>query len=201
MRTTALFTALVVLPVAAAPRALAQDDEQRAAERPQPVTPPYMVEVQNGLRLALARDFEGAVATLREAVQLNPSNPHAYYYIGEVQRMRQSLPEALESFRTARRMAEQANEIVWQARAMQAIAETLERQENQLTAAREAWLALASFADSHRQQVNPEIARARIQAIDVVTEQEQAYVAVRQRIEEREQERQQQGGQRNRRGR
>lgn len=203
MRTIALLAALVVLPLAGASRVLAQDDEE-AAERPQPVTPPYMVKVQNGLRLAVARDFEGAMAALREAVQLNPSNPHAYYYTGEVHRMRQSLPEALESFRTAKRMAEQAGEVVWQARALQAIAETLERQDNQLRAAREAWLALASFADSHRQQVDPEIARARIQAIDVVTEQEQAYVAVRQRIEERErarEEEEQQGQQRGRRNR
>ncbi len=197
MRTIPL-AALLLLTLAPA-AARAQDDA--AAERPRPETPPYMVEVQNGLRLAAARDFDGATAALRQAVQLNPSAPEAYYYQGEVHRLRGSLPEALESFRTAQRMAEQANEPKWQARAMQGAAETLERQEGQLAQARDAWLAYARFADGHRDTVNPEVARARIQAIDVVIEQEQAYVAVRQRIAERERENAQNPPQGQRRGR
>lgn len=161
--------------------------QEQAATEP-PTTPPYMTKVQNGLRLAVARDFDGAMASLREAVQLDASKPAAHYYVGEVERMRGNLTEALEAFRTAARNAQTANDPAWQARALQAVAETLERQDGQLEAARAAWTEHARFADANRNAASPEIARARIQAIDVVNEQEQAYVAVRERIAARERE-------------
>lgn len=188
--TLALASALAILasgPSVSAQQA-AEAEAESESEASAPTTPPYMLKVQNGLRLAVGRDFEGAMAALREAMQLSPTEPEAHYYLGEVQRMQGNLAEALESFRTSQRMAQENGKPGWQARAMQGAAETLERQENQLEAARQAWTEYARFADANRQVSNPEIARARIQAIDAVTEQERAYVAVRERIAARERE-------------
>jgi len=165
-----------------------QAPAQQAEATPAPTTSPYMTKVQNGLRLAVGRDFDGALASLREAVGLDSAKPEAHYYIGEVQRMRGNLDDALGSFRTAAQNAQSTQQPGWRARAMQAIAETLERQPDKLADAREAWTAYARFADANREAASPEIARARIQAIDVVSEQEIAYVAVRERIAARERE-------------
>ena len=179
---------ILASPVLALAQQRTQTENAEAEVAPAPTTPPYMTKVQNGMRLAVARDFNGAIASLREAVQENPSRAEAYYYLGEVQRMQGNLPEALESFRTAARTAQSASDPAFRMRALAGVAATLELQENQLDASRTGWNEAATFADANRSVANPEIARARIQAIDAVTEQERAYVAVRERIAARERE-------------
>ena len=150
--------------------------------------------MREGLRLAAAGDLDGALASLRDAAQLDAAQPETHYYIGEIQRLRGELDQALESFQTAVRNAQRARQPAWQARGMQAIADTLERQPDKLAEAREAWMTYARFADGNREMASPEIARARMQAIDVATEQEIAYVGVRERIAARERENAEGGG-------
>ena len=202
LATALVFSFALASPSLALAQQRAQTQSPAAEAPPAPTTPPYMTKIQNGLRLAVARDFNGALASLREALQENPSSPEAYYYIGEVQRMQGNLDEALESFRTSATTAQSANAPEWRMRALAGVAATLEQKENQIDAARTAWNEAASFADANRAVANPEIARARIQAIDTVTEQERAYVAVRERIAARERENAQgnQGNRQNRQG-
>lgn len=146
----------------------------------------YQQAVQNGVRLMLARDFDGAITALRQGVQAEPSNPEAFYFIAEAQRMKGDLTEAVEAFRTALRMAQQANHNRFQSRALQGIADTLERIDGRMADAREAWTQYSTFADTHRDVAFPEIGRSRIEAIDAAAEQERLYVDVRQRIHDRE---------------
>src|SRR5687767_5647103 len=138
---------------------------QPAADRPAPSASPYVQKVANGVRLMVARDFDGAIASLREGVALESGNPLAHYFIGEAQRMKGELAEAIESFRTAARLAGPANEPRWQARALQGVADTLERIPDRIAEARTAWQEYVRFADSHRDVSFPELGRQRIQAI------------------------------------
>jgi hypothetical protein len=112
----------------------------------------------------------------------------AFYYAGEIDRVQNNLPQALERFRTCAEFAERGSDDTHHARCLQGIAETLERTEGQLEAAREAWSNYVTFADAHRTVSNPEVGRARLQAIDAQMQQAGAYVEVRQRIAEREAE-------------
>ncbi len=178
---------------AAQPRTAPRAGAGAAAQRAQPGQPAqprapsaYQQAVQNGVRLVLARDFEGAITALRQAVQAEPSNPEAYYFIAEAQRMKGDLTEAVEAFRTALRMAEQANNNRFKARALQGVADSLEQIEGRTDDARTAWGAYGTFADGHRDVSFPDVGRARIAAMDAVAEQERAYVEVRRRIHDRE---------------
>ena len=87
--------------------------------------------------------------------------PTAFYFLGVTKRLRGDRG-ALEAFRTASSAAE-ADDTPSQARAMQAIPE-LERVPARLEEARVAWVDLR-FADAHRNAANPEVGRARVQAI------------------------------------
>ena len=151
-----------------------------------PAATPYITKVQNGIRLAVARDFDGALASLREAVQLNSAQPEAFYYMGEAQRMAGNLSEALEAFRTSARLASQMGNALFEGRALQGVAETLERTLDKRSEAREAWNGVFRHGEITGNNAMKEIARARSQALDRATEQDEVYVAVRERIAERE---------------
>jgi hypothetical protein len=180
--------ALLLLCTPAVASAQRQPAAQPAANRPAPAASPYVQKVANGIRLLVARDFDGSIASLREAVALEGGNPMAHYYLGEAQRMKGELAEAVEAFRAAARHGAQGTEPRWQARAMQGVAETLERIPERLPEARIAWQEYVRFADAHRDVSFPELGRQRIQVIDTWTELELVVVDVRRRIEERERE-------------
>jgi tetratricopeptide (TPR) repeat protein len=157
-----------------------------APERPQATE--YVVKVQDAIRRAKNRDYEAAFEVLREAFRMEPSHPMAFYYAGEIDRLQDNLPQAMERFRTCVEFAARANEPRYRARCLQAMAETLERTEGQLEAAREAWQTYVEFADANRTVANPEIGRERINAIDAQRQQAAEYVSVRERIAAREAE-------------
>jgi predicted Zn-dependent protease len=162
------------------------DGEGEAAESEPPRATEYQVKVQDAIRRAKNRDYDAARAELAEAFQMEPSNPVAFYIAGEIDRIENQLPQALERFRTCVQFAGQADRDRYRARCLQAMAETLEGSEGELEAAREAWQTYVEFADAHRSVSNPEIGRERINAIDAQLQQAEEYVEVRQRIEERE---------------
>jgi len=144
----------------------------------------YTTQVQAGIALLVAGDSQGAMAAFRQAMSSEPARPQAIFYLATANRMAGSFQEAITGFERAADNAEDLPR--WRARALQAVAETLERMEGQLEPARQAWQAYVRFADAHQAVAFPQIGRARIQAIDVVIEQERAYVEVRRRIAERE---------------
>ncbi len=159
---------------------------------------PYANQVTGGARLILVGDFEGAVAALSEAAQAEPLKPDAFYLVGVAQKLKGDLDTALQTFRTAARIARDSNDTLHEARCVQAIADTYERMAASRTGssrprgsvldmahlneAREAWSEVTRFAQAHTDIMKPLVSRARIQAIDQLIEQEQVYMEVRKRI-------------------
>lgn len=177
MLRSALVTLFVLLPALAA--------AQETAERPG--ADAYTIHVQRGIQQLTSGESDNAMTTFREAVEMDESRPEGPYYVGAILRMRGELENALASFQQAATLAERAPR--WRARALHAIASTLERIEGRIEDARTAWLEFTRFADAHPTVADASVGRARIQAIDIMNEQELAYVEVRQRIAEREEER------------
>lgn len=217
MRATPLWSWLLAALLFAPASALAQDEgEAEAAESEgegegqpdegKPQTPPYMVKIQSGIRLIVQKDADGALAALREAVELESARPEAHYYMGTAHRQKDAKDEALKAFRTAAQRAEAAGRPRYHARALFAVASTLTRlasstsvekadDENvagvnmaELEEAREAWQQVMAFAQGGQSLVNPEVVRSRIQALDQVIEQDRSYSDVRKKILQREQE-------------
>jgi tetratricopeptide (TPR) repeat protein len=195
MRALSLCLLLTLLSIGGASTALAQNAARRAgaeapatagSEAPVPGASPYVRKVANGIRLAASRDLDGATSALREAVQDQPSSAMAYYYLGEVQRLRGDMETALSTFERCTSFAGSQNDALYQARCMRGKADTLERMNGRREDARTAWNDYVRFADAHRQVSSPETGRARMQAIDAQLEQARAYIEVRQRIAERE---------------
>jgi len=181
MRTLLLSLALALVTTPA----LAQEESEEGAEA-QPGADVYTQRVQQGIQMLVAGDSAGATEALRQAAALDGARPQAPYYLAEAQRLSGELEEALNGFRRAAELAGSAEEPRWQGRALQAVAMTLERMEGRIEDAREAWQEYIRFADSHQAVSRPQLGRARLQAIDMMNEQERVYVSVRERIAERE---------------
>jgi tetratricopeptide (TPR) repeat protein len=155
---------------------------------PRPGADEYTQRVQAGIQLLTSGDTNGAMAAFREAVQLDGARPMAPYYLAAANRMSGHMDEALTGFRRAAELAQSATQPRWQGRALQAIADTLERIGGRLEETRNAWQEYVRFADANQAVTFPQLGRARVQAVNIVTEQEAAYVAVRERIAARERE-------------
>lgn len=149
----------------------------------------YTRRVRRGIEQLAGGDGAGAMTTFREAAALDGSRPEAAYYTGTAHRMGGNLEQALTSFQQAAALAQAASQPRWRARALHGVASTLERMEGRVEEARTAWQEYSRFADANQAVADPQLGRARIAAIDLMNEQEQAYVRVRQRIAEREEER------------
>lgn len=202
MRTSALLIAIMLVAptLGAAQRAQPRQQQGQAqGQAAQPGTPPaaprpgadeYTQRVQQGIARITSGDAAGASEAFREAVEMDRARPAAVYYLAAVQRMGGNLQEALTGFQAAVGVARTANDPRWIARALQGVAETLERMEGRTEEALAAWQEYVRHADAAQAVSDPQLGRARIQAVNVMMEQERVYVQVRQRIAEREQERQ-----------
>jgi tetratricopeptide (TPR) repeat protein len=164
-----------------------QQPEPQAEARPQgqDLMRQYQAKVGEAIRQAMATRHEEALATLEDAVSLDPSKPHAYYFRAEIERLRGNLQAAHTAFQECVRTAQNRDDAM-HARCLQGIAETTERQEGALEQARQSWSQYSQLAQEQPDAASSALARARIQAIDTVTEQERVYVDVRRRIAERE---------------
>jgi hypothetical protein len=167
----ALFTAPVIVS-----RASAQDAPAATG------TTPYAEACADGLGKLRAGDTDGAVAALRRAVQLEQGRPLGFYYLGEALRVKRNYADSLEMFRTASRLARAAGDTRLEARALQGVADTLERIEGKRNEARAAWAEYLVFANANSEVAFPALANARIQALDTVRELDETYADVRERI-------------------
>jgi tetratricopeptide (TPR) repeat protein len=150
-----------------------------------PRTPPAWEAIQRGHRAFQARDFDTALAAYREAAMATPPLPIAHYFVGAAQRAKGQFDEALESFRTASRLAGDADAAL-KAKALFNIAMTLEVKQD-LPAAKEAWLEYKTWCTTHASIPGyPQVADERVAAIDTINQLTQTYQAVRERIAERE---------------
>lgn len=185
MARTLLLT-LILSPLALPPTAAAQEP-----------TPEFQAQVQTGVRRMIGQQLSQAVREFQAAVDLDPGQPAGHYHLGEAKRATGDLDGALSAFRTCSSVAQRRGDLLHQARCVFATADTLERMaapepgtrvdDGGLEAAREGWRDVLRFAESNARLVNPQIARARLTAIDQALEQERVYVDVRQRIAAREQ--------------
>ena len=180
---TWLLIALLALPSAA----LAQ--ETAGGEAPRPGADAYTQRTQAGIALLTGGDTPGALAAFREAIEMDGGRPMAPYYVAAAQRMSGELNAALTGFQQAAALAEAANAPRWRARALQGVADTLERMEGRIQYARSACQAYIAFADANQAVAFPQMGRAHLAAIDRVLEQEGAYGDVRERFAARESER------------
>lgn len=149
----------------------------------------YTRRVRAGVERLAGGDAPGGMTELRAAIALDAARPDAPFYLATALRMSGDLEQAVATFQQAAVLAQAASQPRWQARALMGVAFTLERMPGNAEQARAAWQEYTRFADANTSVADPSIGRARVQAIDIMNEQEQAYVAVRQRIAEREEER------------
>lgn len=170
-----MIRALLVLTLLLAPvEALAQSSSS------------YATQVRSGLD-ALARGTRDAgMRSLREAIASDPSRPEAICYLAEAFRLQGDLTGALDNFNMCLNVARAARDHAFVGRAMHGVASTFERMPDEhLDDAREAWLAYARYCDMNPGAGHPEIGRARVTAIDTVTELGRVSAEVAGRIAER----------------
>ncbi len=157
-----------------------------AAQEAAPGADAYTQRVQQGIALLVSGDTGGSMGVFRQAIQSDGNRPEAIYYLACANRMTGNLQDAVTGFERAADVAE--GQPRWRARALAGVAMTLERMHGRTEDARAAWQAYVQFADANAAVAHPQLGRARIQAVDMMAEQERAYVAVRERIEARERE-------------
>ena len=131
----------------------------------------------------VARDIDMAVQVLDEATAADPRHSQLAYLLGEAHRMAGRFDQAAQHYRRAIDLA--GADAHAEARARIGLARTFEAQREHYPDAREAWIAYVRFAESHPDVPSAEVARARIQALDLVAEQDAAYPEVRRRIDAR----------------
>jgi TolA-binding protein len=148
-------------------------------------TPEAWVAIQRGNQAFLARDFDTALAAYREAAMSTPPLPIAHYFIGAAQRAKGSFDEAIESFRTAARLAGDGDAGL-KAKALFNVAMTLENKQD-LASARDAWLEYKTWCTTHASIAGfPQVADERVAVIDAIRELDRVYADVRTRIADRE---------------
>ncbi len=157
---------------------------------PPPSADVYTQQVRAAIEQITGGDLEGGTSALRSAIELDPSRPEGPVYLATALRMAGDLEPAIVTFRQAAALAQGPNQARWRGRALAGLAFTLERIPERIEEARAAWQEYTRFADANQAVADPQLGRARVQAIDIMNEQEQVYAGVRQRIAEREEERQ-----------
>lgn len=161
----------------------APEDDAGGGEEPSAT--PYVRQVQAGMELLLRGDQAGALELFAGLAAEHPRHPEGSFYQGVAHRMAGRPEEALEAFRLCAG-ANPREQPRWTARALFAIADTLEQLDGRLAEAKNAWNAYAEFADRNLSVADPTIGRSRLQMIDRALALESSYQSVRQRIAERE---------------
>ncbi len=147
-----------------------------------------------GLRLAQAQDFDGAVQAFQEAIQQHPGDPRAYGLMATVLRAKGELGQSLTTYRncalrSAQIVGDQPEDkaaLMWQARCLMGVAQTLELMTDVPRERRtEAWTAMGEFATAHPDLLDPALPQARLQAHQKVADLEVATAEVRKRVDAR----------------
>lgn len=128
-----------------------------------------------------ARDFAGAIAAYQKAIEIDPNNALAHYFLGEAQLAAGSLVEAEAAWNRASLAAGEKDPAL-RARILFVIADLKERQKK-WDEARAAWQVYLDWASKYQNAgAFPGSAQSRQQVIDAMTKQDKAYAVVRQRI-------------------
>jgi len=144
---------------------------------------PYSPKLQKGNAAYVARDFQGAIAAYREAIQEDAKDPLGYYLLGEAQLAAGNIAEAEASWQTGLRSVGSAENV--QAKLLFVMADLRERQ-GKWADAKKAWDEYAQFLSTHPGAKGyAATATERNKAIDTHNDLETKYAAVKQRIEQR----------------
>jgi tetratricopeptide (TPR) repeat protein len=138
----------------------------------------YEAMVLAGVRATVLRDFDGAIATLREAGQREPARPEAFCALGDAQLGKEDFAEARAAFGTCERFAQTSQDDRTLAVAMVGQARAFEREGNRREE-REIWqrLSLTVGLESARA-----LAKARLTVLDAMLKLDADYETVRLRI-------------------
>ncbi|MCA9602661.1 MAG: tetratricopeptide repeat protein [Polyangiales bacterium] len=146
----------------------------------------YDEERKRGFELAARGDLNDAERAFGNAASLKKSLPEPRYLLGEVRRRNGKLADAAADFKAAMSLAATGKQKEFYAKALAALAVTFERM-GELQQARDMWIKAVKFADDNPTgPLTADVARSRVQAIDLVFEREHVYINVRQRIQDRE---------------
>ncbi|WP_437811279.1 tetratricopeptide repeat protein [Sorangium sp. So ce1078] len=148
---------------------------------------PYTEQIMKGQASFVARDIPGAIAAFQEAIKLDPSKMLGFYRLGEAMLESGNAAEAETAWTTA--LGKKGPDEL-QAKVLFCLADLRERQKN-WQAAREAWGAYGAFLTSNPKAGGyPATPTERQKQIDRRVKDEKDYVAVKERIVQREAERQ-----------
>lgn len=156
------------------------------AAPPPPTGPTYEQRIREATEQIAHGDRAGATGRLRDAIGQAPSRPDAHCLLAEGMRASGDFTGALENYQTCLRFAREEDNVLMIARALHGVASTYERLPERLADARTAWVEYSHFADGASRVAQASTGRDRVQAIDVMSEQERVYVDVRARIADRE---------------
>ncbi|MGK4001342.1 tetratricopeptide repeat protein [Sorangium sp. So ce1036] len=148
---------------------------------------PYMEHVVRGQASFVARDIPGAIAAFQEAIKQDPTRMLGFYRLGEAMLESGNAAEAEAAWTTAL-SKKGADEL--HAKVLFCLADLRERQKS-WQAAREAWGAYGAYLTSNPKAGGyPGTATERQKQIDRRVKDEKDYAAVKERIVQREAERQ-----------
>lgn len=174
----------------AAPPATAAPSTPATSGTPGREASPYAVAMREGITKLGEGQVLAAQLAFQRAVAADATKSEAQYYLGLAQYRNGSQPQAVETFRGALRVAQQTTDLLGEARARFAIAESLENihGRGRHADAQVAWQELLAFAEQHPDVISPDVPRTHLSARERVTQLEAEYTPVRHRIAERERE-------------
>lgn len=159
-----------------------------AAEPPDATRATYLREVHQANERLAAGQASGAETVLRNALSRMPDAPEAHCTQGSLQMLQGQGEQAIETFETCRRLAEQASAPFFVARALQGKIMALLSLPGRIDDARAVAIELLAFAQGNTSVIAPSLPRSRIQAIDLIVERDAAAADVRSRREARARE-------------
>ncbi len=141
----------------------------------------FMEGTLKGNAQYLAKDYQGAIDTYRQAMTMAPKNPLGPYLLGEAQLATNNLAEAEAAFAQAESLSDNRNPLL-RSHILFCIASTKELRKK-FDEAKIAWQAYNEHASKFSDAGGfPQSATARIQVIDDIVKLNKAYEVVRQRI-------------------
>lgn len=176
-------------PGAAAPGAAApaKAGEPRRDPAGQTGISPYMEQIAKGQAAFVARDIQGAVAAFQEAIKIEPDKMLGFYRLGEAMLESGKLEDAEAAWNTA---TGKKGTSELQAKVLLCLADLRERQKN-FAGAKDAWNAYTKFVtENAKANGYPATPAERLKQIERREKDEKDYAAVRERIKNREAERQ-----------
>jgi TolA-binding protein len=141
----------------------------------------FMETALKGNAQYLAKDYNGAIDTYRQAMTLAPKNPLGPYLMGEAQLATNNLAEAEASFVQAESLSDNRNAQL-RSHILFCVADVKERRKK-FDEAKAAWQVYAEHANKFGDAGGyPVVGTTRVQVIDDIIKMNKAYEIVRQRI-------------------